>query len=362
LCKKRKNDTSLNDSGRGDNKKAPFELGYRMPAEWRKHEATWLSWPKDPLTFPEGIIERVELIYLEIIETIQGGERVELLVDDQQTEDKVRSLLSSLNNIHFQHIKTADVWIRDYGPIFVKSNGQVAATKWIFNAWGEKYDELLRDNASGEEISRKTGLHVFEPKMVLEGGSIDVNGIGSCLTTKQCLLNRNRNDGLSTTEIETKLHDYLGVDLIWLESGIAGDDTDGHVDDIARFVNETTVVCMAEHDDLDFENHAALQRNRELLEKAKTPDGSPLNVVSLDMPAKVVVDGERLPASYANFYVANEAVLIPVFGDVKNDEKALSTLSGLFPGRNVVGINCRELVYGFGGIHCITQQQPSAGP
>jgi agmatine deiminase len=339
--------------------KLPFDLGFSMPAEWEKHDATWISWPKDPLTFPGDIIDRVEQIYLAMIRALQKGERVEVLVDDEKTAYRVASMLSSKGNVTLHQIKTADVWVRDYGPIFVKKPGEIAATKWIFNAWGGKYDELLRDNLSGKEICKKVDVKVFEPNMVLEGGSIDVNGRGSCLTTRQCLLNKNRNPQFSTNQIEKYLHDYLGITHpIWLGEGIAGDDTDGHVDDIARFVNEKTVVCMIEEDSSD-ENYAPLQKNYELLKEARDQDGNPLEVIPLKMPGKIDTSGERLPASYANFYVGNSTVLVPIFGH-KNDDAALAKLTEVFPGREVVGINCIELVYGFGGIHCVTQQQPSA--
>lgn len=332
-----------------------------MPAEWERHEATWISWPKDPLTFPESIIDRVEQTYIQMIETLQKGERVELLVDDQKTEDRVTGLLSSKNNMRFHRIKSADVWIRDYGPIFVKKSSAIAATKWIFNAWGEKYDELLRDNESGMEICKTTKLRVFEPGIVLEGGSIDINGRGLCLTTKQCLLNKNRNPSLNEVQIEKYLHDYLGITkTIWLSRGISGDDTDGHVDDITRFVNENTVVCMVEEDRND-DNHVVLRQNHEFLKQFKDQDGIALEVISIRMPNKLEVQDGKLPASYANFYIGNNAVLVPIFGDSKKDEEALSKLRELFPRRQVVGINCRELVYGFGGIHCVTQQQPTGG-
>lgn len=341
-----------------NHQKMPLELNLRMPAEWEKHEATWLSWPKDPLTFPEDIIERVEEIYVEIIEALRIGERVEVLVNDAKTEERVSSMLSSKGNVRFHNIKSADVWMRDYGPIFVK-NSEVAITKWIFNAWGRKYDELLKDDLTGMQISKVTGLKIFEPKIVLEGGSIDTNGARTCLTTRQCLLNRNRNPSLDEKEIEKYLRDYLGfTNFIWLSTGIAGDDTDGHVDDVARFVNEDTVVCMIEKDKKD-ENFAALAKNYDLLRRSKDASGRQLKVVAIDMPRKVeTVDG-RLPASYANFYIGNSAVLVPTFGDPKRDPAALTTIESFFPGRKVVGIDCKELVYGFGGIHCVTQQQPA---
>ena len=341
--------------------KTPFELGFHMPAEWERHEATWLSWPKDPLTFPENIIDQVENIYVKMIEALQKGERVELLVDDQKTEDRVSGLLSSKSNVRFHKIKSADVWMRDYGPIFVKNSNIVAATKWIFNAWGKKYDELLRDNESGMEVCKATKLRVFEPGIVLEGGSIDVNRRGSCLTTKQCLLNKNRNPNLNAAQIEKYLHDYLGVtNPIWLSEGISGDDTDGHVDDIARFVNENTVVCMVEEDKND-DNFAALRQNHEFLKQFRYEDRRALEVIPVRMPNKLVTDDGRLPASYANFYIGNSAVLVPTFDDPRRDEESLSKLRELFPKRQVVGISCGELVYGFGGIHCVTQQQPVGG-
>jgi len=338
----------------------PSGLGFSMPAEWAKHESTWLSWPKNPLTFPPEIVSKVEDAYVAMIEALTKGERVDLLVDDERTEDRVGSMLST-KGVTFHRIKSADVWIRDYGPIFVKGGrgSAVAATKWEFNAWGSKYDDLLPDNATGLEVARSTGLRIFEAGVVLEGGSIDVNGTGSLLTTEQCLLNKNRNPQLGKAQLEHLLHEYLGAtNIVWLEEGVAGDDTDGHVDDIARFVDENTVVCMAEQDTAD-ENHAALKRNQALLSKHKDGEGRRLEVVPIAMPREVKVEGERLPASYANFYIGNAAVLVPVFGDARRDGAALETLSDYFPGRKLVPVGCRELVYGFGGIHCVSQQQPA---
>src|SRR5271155_1407893 len=247
--------------------KTPAQLGFSMPAEWAKHDSTWLSWPKNPLTFPLEIVAKVEAAYVAMIEALAAGERVDLLVDDARTEDRVRSMLSA-KNVAFHRLKSADVWMRDYGPIFVRKGGrgrEVAATKWEFNAWGGKYDDLLPDNETGLEVARSTGLRIFEPGIVLEGGSIDANGRGSLLTTEQCLLNKNRNPELGKAQLERLLHDYLGVDaVVWLGEGVAGDDTDGHVDDIARFVDEDTVVCMSEPDPGDV-NYAALKRDRAML-------------------------------------------------------------------------------------------------
>jgi agmatine deiminase len=338
--------------------KTPYALGYRMPGEWEKHRATWLAWPKDPLTFPKEVIGRVEQIYIEMIEALAREERVELLVDNLATEERVRGLLTDTDNVRYHRIKTADVWTRDYGPIFVTGKKGLAAVKWRFNAWGNKYDELKSDNEAGMEIAKSTGLNIFEPGIVLEGGSIDVNGVGTCITTEQCLLNRNRNPHLNRAEIESYLNDFLGTtNIVWLKSGIAGDDTDGHVDDIARFVDENTVVCMVEEDPKD-ENHEALEQNLELLRSARDQEGRKLKIIPIKMPGIVEREG-RLPASYANFYVSNSAVLVPTFKH-RNDEDALDKLRKAFPSRKVVGIDCRALIYGFGGIHCVTQQQASS--
>jgi agmatine deiminase len=341
----------------------PSELGFSMPAEWAKHDSTWLSWPKNPLTFPPAILPKVEAAYSEMVEALARGERIDLLVDGDREEDHVRSILSA-KNVTFHKIKSADVWIRDYGPIFVKEGGRgkaIAATKWEFNAWGNKYDDLLMDNATGLEVATSTGLRVFRTGVVLEGGSIDANGRGALLTTEQCLLNKNRNPPLGKAQLERLLHDCLGAErVVWLGEGVAGDDTDGHVDDIARFVNEDTVVCMTEPDTGDV-NHAALKRDFALLSGHKDDDGRRFEVVPIAMPRQVEGDEGRLPASYANFYVGNSAVLVPVFGDVRRDGAAIETISEFFQGRRIVPVDCRELVYGFGGIHCVTQQQPAPG-
>ncbi len=341
--------------------KTPSELGFSMPAEWARHDSTWLSWPKNPLTFPPEVLPKVEAAYVEMVEALAHGERVDLLVDDERAEDRVRSVLSA-KNVAFHRIKSADVWIRDYGPIFVRKGGRgraVAATKWKFNAWGSKYDDLLMDDATGLEVATSTRLEVFETGVVLEGGSIDVNGRGALLTTEQCLLNKNRNPQLGKAQLERLLHDYLGAErVVWLGEGVAGDDTDGHVDDIARFVNEDTVVCMTEPDAGDV-NHAALKRDLSLLSKHRDENVRRLEVVPIEMPREVEGEDGRLPASYANFYVGNSAVLVPVFGDARRDSAALETLADFFQGRKVVPVDCRELVYGFGGIHCVSQQQPA---
>jgi agmatine deiminase len=331
----------------------------RMPAEWEPHEATWLSWPKDPLTFPEKILPRVERIYVEMMLALSPGEKVNLLVDDKPAEERVVRMVEesgSMKNISIHLIKTQDVWMRDYGPIFVRDGG-LKMTKWIFNAWGDKYEELLRDNSVVDSIAPALGMEVVRPGIILEGGSIEVNGKGTLMTTEQCLLNKNRNRHLSREGIEKALSENLGAKhFIWLKEGIAGDDTDGHIDDIARFVGERTVLCAYEEERSD-ENHPVLKKNLEHLRKARDQDGEPLEIETLPMPGKLDSPHGRLPASYANFYIGNRAVLLPVFSH-RNDERAVSVLEKHFPGRKIVPIDCRPLVYGLGAIHCVTQQQP----
>ncbi|MDA4135142.1 MAG: agmatine deiminase family protein, partial [Thaumarchaeota archaeon] len=308
-----------------------------MPAEWERHEGTWLAWPKDPLTFPEEIVGRVEEAYRSMVVGLNPGERVDLLVDDEAMERRVSAFLGGHPNVSYHTIRTADVWMRDYGPIFVREpDGTLVAVKWIFNAWGNKYDELLADNRAGMEVARISGVEVLEPGIVLEGGSIDANGRGTCLTTEQCLLNRNRNPQLTKEQIQGYLTRFLGfTNFVWLKEGIAGDDTDGHVDDIARFVGERRVICMVEEDPRD-ENFEALKENLAVLRAARDERGRNLEVIPISMPRKKVGGEERLPASYANFYVGNSAVLVPTFDDV-NDRPALEKIAAEFPGRKVVG-------------------------
>ncbi len=331
-----------------------------MPAEWERHEGTWLVWPKNLETFPKETIGRVRGAYVRIIEALAEGETVHLLVDDGAMKNSALSLVGPRKNLVFHAIRSADVWIRDYGPIFVR-NGDIAATKWVFNSWGDKYEDLKSDNEAGAEVARTTGFRVFASGRVLEGGSVDPNGTGTLLTTEQCLLNKNRNPGLGKAQIEALLRDYLGATkAIWLGSGIVGDDTDGHVDDVARFVSEDTVACMVEND-RDDPNHDPLAANLEVLKGSTTSQGRKLKVVQIEMPRPLDSEFGRLPASYANFYIGNKVVLVPTFAD-HNDGKVLAALSKLFPGRSVLGVDCRDLVRGLGAIHCVTQQQPTRGP
>ncbi len=343
--------------------KTPRELGYSMPAEWERHDALWLAWPYDPTTFPDRV-QKVKEVYAQIISAIHKSENVNLLVKDEAMKANALKLLEGKNvefeKINFFACDYADVWLRDYGPIFVadKNKRRLAMVHWLFNAWGGRYEELMRDAQIPSVINQKMRLSCFEPGIVLEGGSVEVNGKGTLLTTEQCLLNKNRNPRLGRKEIEKYLRDYFGVShIVWLKEGIAGDDTDGHIDDIARFVNPTTILCAYEEDE-DDENYPILKDNYEVLLDSKDQDGNSLNIIKLPMPGFVGYEQGRLPASYANFYIGNEVVFVPTFGH-ENDELALKIIQKVFPDRKVVGINCTDLVYGLGAIHCITQQQPA---
>lgn len=345
--------------------KPPVAVGFYMPAEWRPHAATWLTWPKDPETWPERV-SQVEKIYLQMIAALTPHETVNLLVDDEATEQTVRQrcTFASVENLRFHRIPTVDSWIRDYGPNFlVDDNGAVAFNDWIFNAWGNKYESLKQDDGVPRLLEPMLNLRRFEPGIVLEGGAIDVNGAGCVLTTEQCLLNPNRNPQLSREEIEDYLKQYLGVSkVLWLGEGIVGDDTDGHIDDIARFVAPNMIVCALEEDPEDA-NYELLQDNLARLKSMTDANGRPFRIVTIPMPG--IVGGtstdtrnlDRLPASYVNFYIANSVVLAPVFGHT-NDARAVETLQRVFPTRRVVPINCEPLVWGMGTIHCVTQQQP----
>ncbi|HLC62620.1 MAG TPA: agmatine deiminase family protein [Candidatus Nanoarchaeia archaeon] len=342
----------------------PKSLGFRMPAEWEPQEAIWLSWPHNEVTWPKMVPE-IEEIYVQFIKALHSGQKANLLVNDKEREDYVKNKLAkskiNLSQIIFHQIRNVDAWFRDYGPTFVV-NGKTkekAMVKWMFNAWGNKYDDLKEDNIIPYEMNKKMKLKMFEPKIVLEGGSIEVNGTGTLLTSEQCLLNKNRNPNLTKTQIEQYLKDYLNVsNILWLKEGIVGDDTDGHIDDLARFVSQNTVVCAFE-DNPDDENYEILKKNYELLVKMKDEKGNRLNVIKLPMPGFVGDKEGRLPASYCNFYIGNEAVVVPVFGH-EDDKKALEILQKRFPERKVIGINCTSMVYGFGALHCVSQQETKA--
>jgi agmatine deiminase len=339
----------------------PRKKGYIMPAEWEAHEGVWLAWPHSRETFPH--LEEVEMTYVRILGALRASEPVHLLVPDAITEARVQELLrpdeSSGEAMEIHIVPYADVWIRDYGPTFLvdQDNHRAAMVGWGFNAWGEKYTDLIRDNAIPSLLADRLGLPLFEPGIVLEGGSIDVNGSGMVMTTEQCLLHPNRNPSVSRGELERYLQEYLGATtVLWLGQGIAGDDTDGHIDDIARFVNRSTILCAVEEDPAD-ENFRPLQENLSRVRKVRTPGGDHLEIIPVPMPHRLKYDGDRLPASYLNFYIGNRVVLVPQFGDPR-DEQARSILGKAFPSRSIVGIDCRRLVEGMGTLHCITQQQP----
>lgn len=341
----------------------PQSLGYSMPAEWMPHRATWLSWPHNRETWPTQL-ERVREVWVRMMQELAINEQVVLLVNDEQTKQEVifrlKSVGAVMENISILKIPTVDVWIRDYGPTFLTrtvSESPLAFNDWVFNGWGRKYRSYEADDRVANEVAALLQVPCFDHSVVLEGGSIEVNGAGTCLTTEECLLNRNRNPHMSQAEIEQFLKDALGVShVVWLGKGIAGDDTDGHIDDIARFVNPMTVVCVQETNSKD-ENYAPLRDAYERLLAARDQDGHTLSVVALPCPAPVRYEGSRLPASYANFYIANEVVLVPVFDD-PNDRSALGIVQGLFPERRVVGLPCADVVVGLGAIHCVTQQEP----
>lgn len=347
-------------------KPTPFVLGYRMAAEWEPHEATWLAWPHNEETWPEKL-PQVEEVYLQMIEALLAEEKVCLLVNDEEERDKVATRIAareiSIKNLIFYLIPTVDAWIRDYGPNFIlkESKGirEVAWVKWNFNAWGGKYESLARDDRVGEELARLLAMPLFRTGLILEGGSIDTNGLGTCLVTEQCLLNPNRNRHLSRSGIEQALHDFLGfTHFVWLGEGIEGDDTDGHIDDVARFVNPTTVVVAVEKDSRD-PDESSLRENLRRLHDARDQEGKKLTVIEIPMPDRVRASWGPLPASYLNFYIANGVVLVPIFGQPK-DETALKILQELFPKRKVKGVRSEDLVLGLGAIHCVTHEEPAA--
>ena len=339
------------------------EMGYRMPAEWEPHEATWLAWPHNPETWP-GRIKYIPSIWIQMIKPLHVHEKVHICVTDAQMEETVKATLRRHDigqNVFIHQIPTNDAWARDHNAIFVtrEKDGvkELTAIDWIFNSWGGKYGPWDLDDVVPQKVAKYLEVPCVEPGLVLEGGSIDVNGQGTLMTTEQCLLNKNRNAHLSKKEIENYLCNYLGVThILWLGDGIVGDDTDGHVDDITRFVNPTTVVTVLEEDPAD-ENYKPLQDNLKRLQSMKDQDGRSLKIITIPMPGPVAYQEQRLPASYANFYIANGVVLVPIYNH-PNDKRALETLEKLFPTRRVIGINAVEMVWGLGALHCVTQQQP----
>ncbi len=349
----------------------PAQSGFRMPAEWEPHEATWLGWPHNASDWP-GKLAAIHWVYGEMVRKLVDGERVRILVQSRAHEDRARSVLTragaDLSFVEFVRMTTDRGWTRDFGPIFVtrdRPTAEVAIARFRFTAWA-RYSDCKNDNQVPVKLASRLKCRSFPivhkgHKVVLEGGSIDVNGVGTVLTTEECLLDRAvqvRNPGFLAEDYEAVFKESLGVtNVVWLNKGIAGDDTHGHVDDVCRFVNPTTVVLCQERNSGDV-NYRVLAENRERLENATLEDRTKIEVVPLPMPAPLYFDGRRLPASYANFYMANAAVLVPTFND-PNDRIALGILSELFQDRPVIGIHAVDLAWGFGTLHCLTQQQPA---
>jgi agmatine deiminase len=342
--------------------KSPAALGYRMPAEWEPHAATWLSWPRrEGISFP-GAFDRVLPTLRRMVETLLSSEPVYINVSNDAHEAEAREVLDGLpqERLTFYRIPTNEPWCRDHGPIFLTRDpaaaGRLAVVDWDYNAWGGKYPPCDLDEVVPTRVAEILNVPVFYPHMILEGGSIEVNGAGALLTSEGCLLNPNRNPTFSREQIEERLRDYLGVtDIFWLGEGIEGDDTDGHVDDLARFASERTIVTVIEGN-RDDPNYEPLQENLARLRAMKW-NGKPFEIFTLPMPARIDREDLRLPASYANFYIANECVLLPTFNDA-SDAIAEKTLTKLFSGRRIVPIDCTELIWGLGAFHCLTQQQP----
>ncbi len=345
----------------------PRDHNYRMPAEWHPHTATWIAWPHTANDWP-GKFQAIPWVYADIVRHLSLVEIVHILVNDAAAAKRVRNILkrsgANIPNLYFHQWPTDRVWTRDSGPIFVKNDDSLAITNWKFNAWA-KYDNWQLDNEIPDHVAKELRLQQWQPTIgdhpvVLEGGSIDVNGAGTLITTEECLLStvQQRNPGISREQLEKVFHDYFGIDqVLWMNRGIAGDDTHGHVDDITRFVSENTIVTVTEPNNAD-DNHLPLAENLDRLKSVRNLKGEPFNIVELPMPAPVVFEGQRLPASYGNFYIANGLVLVPTFND-PNDRKALNILAGLFPTREVVGIHCGDFIWGLGALHCMTQQQPA---
>jgi agmatine deiminase len=350
----------------------PRALDYRMPAEWEPHAATWIAWPHNASDWP-GRFQPIPWVYAEIVRQLAAVEQVHILVQNAEAEKRARGVLkrahANLGSVHFHQWPTNRVWTRDSGPIFVKKPNSIAITNWKFNAWA-KYPDWELDNALPARVAGLLQVPSFTPtvtltdgtqyELVVEGGSIDTNGAGVLLTTEECLLSpiQQRNPGVSREQLEQAFHDYLGIDqVLWMNRGIAGDDTHGHVDDITRFVSTETIVTVVEPNRQD-ENHEPLAENLDRLRSAHTRDGKPFRVFELPLPSPVLFDGQRLPASYANFYIANGVVLVPTFND-PNDRRALNILAELFPQHRIVGIHCVDFIWGLGALHCMTQQQPA---
>ncbi|MBS7333876.1 MAG: agmatine deiminase family protein [Weeksellaceae bacterium] len=347
-----------------DTSKFPKDLGYRFPAEWEEHEATWLSWPHKEESWPD----RIHLIYpayAQFIAELSKGEKVRINVKDEEMKafalSHIEKTDADLSQVEFYFFETNDAWCRDHGPAFLVNKENTENPKvivdWGFNAWGGKYPPFENDDVIPTKIGEAFNLPVFYPGIIMEGGSVEFNGKNTLMTSKSCLLNENRNPEYSQEQIEEFLRNYYCVSqILWVEDGIVGDDTDGHIDDTIRFVNEDTVLTVVEEDEND-DNYELLQVNLRQLQEMKLEDGRPLNIIELPMPDGVYCEGERLPASYANFYIANKSVIVPTYRCAK-DEIALEIIQKCFPDRKVVGIDSTDIIWGLGSFHCLSQQEP----
>ena len=341
----------------------PKKLGLHFPAEFAQQEAMWLSWPHKEASWP-GKIDAIYPVYAKFIGLIAEAQKVRINVVDVAmkafAEKHLIAVNGNLNNVEFYFNPTNDAWCRDHGPAFVVNYAEKkkSIVDWGYNAWGGKYPPFDLDDVVPTRIAKEFGLEVFHPGIVMEGGSVEFNGKGTLLTTTACLLNKNRNPHLSQKQIEQYLSDYYGVNhFLWLGDGIVGDDTDGHIDDITRFVNEDTVVTVVDENKAD-ENYHLLQENLKELKKMRLESGKQLNIVELPMPAPVIYEDQRLPASYANFYIGNEYVVVPTFRDEKNDDRALTILQDCFKTRKIVGLDSTDIIWGLGSFHCLSQQEP----
>ncbi|MGC4102730.1 agmatine deiminase family protein [Ferruginibacter sp.] len=360
-----KNINTSNNSPLGAGGKTPKELGYYFPAEFAKHSATWLSWPHKEASWP-GKIHTIYPYYSQFIKELTKGEKVCINVNDENMREfAVQHLQTAgvnLDKVEFFFHPTNDAWCRDHGPAFLINPGATENKKvivdWGYNAWGNKYPPFDLDDVIPTLIGKHYNIPVYNPGIVMEGGSVEFNGKGTIMTSTACLLNPNRNPHLNQGQIEKYLYDYYGAEqILWVNDGIVGDDTDGHIDDTVRFVNEDTVLTVVEENKQD-ENYQLLQDNLKQLQQMRLLNGKQLNIVELPMPDAVVYDDQRLPASYANFYIANHAVIVPIF-NCKKDEAALITIQSCFPGREVVGIDSTEIIWGLGSFHCMSQQEPA---
>ncbi|MBB6098773.1 agmatine deiminase [Deinobacterium chartae] len=341
----------------GQDAPTPRSLGFAMPAEWAPHAATWTSWPFDDELWV-GHLEGVRREFAELVRTIARFEPVHLLVRDQEAEQDARTRLQGVSGVTFHRVPLDDVWFRDNGPLFVVRGQDVSFVNWEFNSWGQKFEWLL-DTQAPEAVARFLEVAHWDQSVVMEGGSLELNGQGVALTTRQCLKSEFRNPGLDESDLEGILRDYLGIEkLLWLDAGLEGDHTDGHIDTITRFVDERTIVtCVCE--DASDANFATMNDNLARLRAFTDAQGRPFEIVTLPLPAnRLELEGKRLPPTYANFYIGNGFVVVPMYGD-PNDARALEVLRPLFPGREVIGLSSRELITGGGSFHCVTQQQPA---